>query len=243
MSKIGALLAKDARAVSRDSFMLFMLLYGPLLALIGRLVVGEIAVPHLALYLAPAFPMLGALLVGNVLGFALVEERETRTFLLLRVAPLGERTLALYLCGAAGALALVSGTACALVFGVPVERPLLFAACLAVNALGAPFMMLLVGATASNKIEAMAIGKISGLLPSLPIVLFVIPAGLWWLLAWSPWVWLYLGMLHGVTPDALAAELALTAPALPDFVWPVAALALILPALPLLLRRYRREVQ
>ena len=241
MSHVTTLLTKDARAISRDRFLLFMLGYGVLISLALRFLVPLFdALPHLALYVAPAAPMLGSLLAGTVLGFALIEERETRTWLLLRVVPLTGRTLALYFVGGGALLGLTIGLACAAAYGAPVVRPGLYALLLLANALAAPLLMLFLGAFAANKIEGLALGKIGSSASATPLLLFLLPAAWFPALAWSPWTWLYLGFLRAHATDAELAELAIRAPAVPD--WSTWGLPVILCSVisTIFARRYRR---
>ena len=89
MNQIRALARKDIRVIYRDRFMLFIAAYALILALVARLGVSWVPVENdnLDLYLAPAIVMFGTLLLGTLLGFALIEEREQGTWLLLRVLP------------------------------------------------------------------------------------------------------------------------------------------------------------
>ena len=88
MSKIGALVRKDARGIYRDGFLLYMCAYVPLVAIASRLGVPWIPVENLALYLAPWLVTLGGSIAAIIFGFGLIEERERQTLLLLRVLPL-----------------------------------------------------------------------------------------------------------------------------------------------------------
>jgi predicted permease len=98
--KLTALLAKDLRGILRDRLLFFLLAYSVVLAAIARVVVPLIPVEGLGLYLAPAVVIIGTLLVGSVLGLLLVDEREAKTWLLLRVLPVSDASLGLYLLGA-----------------------------------------------------------------------------------------------------------------------------------------------
>lgn len=243
MSHVATLLAKDARAIARDRFLLFMLLYGVLISLALRFLAPLFDVPHLQLFLAPAPPMLGSLLAGTVLGFALIEERETRTWLLLRTVPLTMRTLASYFVGGATALGVLIGLACAAAFGAPVERPALYVPLLVANGLGAPLLMLFLGAFASNKIEGLAMGKIGSSASAAPLLFFLIPPAWVGLLAWSPWSWLYVGLLRAHATDDQLAALWLELPSVPDWsTWAVPVI-LCLALSGLFARRYLRLAQ
>lgn len=243
MSHVATLLAKDARAIARDRFLLFMLFYGLLISLVLRLLAPRFDVAHLELYLAPAAPMLGSMLAGTVLGFALIEERETRTWLLLRVVPLTARTLATYFVGGSALLGLVIGVACAAVYGAPVVRPALYVPLLVANSLTAPLVMLFLGAFASNKIEGLAMGKIGGSASATPLLFFLLPPAWLGLLAWSPWSWLYVGLLKAHATDEQASALALHWPPVPDWsTWAVPMLLAMGLSL-LFARRYLRIAQ
>jgi fluoroquinolone transport system permease protein len=243
MSHIATLLAKDARAIARDLFLLFMLGYGLLISLALRLLTPLFDLAHLQLYLAPAPPMLGSLLAGTVLGFALIEERETRTWLLLRTVPLTGRTLALYFVGGGTALGLVIGLGCAVAYGAPVVRPGLYVPLLVANALGTPLLMLFLGAFASNKIEGLAIGKIGSSASATPLLFFLLPPAWFVLLAWSPWSWLYLGLLKAHATDAQLTELAFEMPPVPDWSTWLVPVILCVALSALFARRYLRLAQ
>lgn len=238
-TKLGALLAKDAQGIVRDRLMLFLVGYGMFIAAVLRFVVPLAPIEGLDAFVAPAVPMIGSLLVGSVLGFALVEEREARTWLLLRVLPISERSLSVYLYALATLGGLVAGAACAAVYGQPVERPGLFVAALASASLGAPLIAFFIGSMASNKIEAMAMGKLANIPVAAAVLAFVIPAPWHVLLWWSPFYWIYLVLLRSMASDALLADAPLVIPVLPDpaFVLIPAAL-LVLTTLPLI-RRFR----
>ncbi len=239
-SKLAALLAKDARGILRDRLLIFLVGYGLLLAAVLRVVIPWIPVENLPLLVAPAAPFIGTLLVGTVLGFALVDEREAGTWLLLRVLPLSEASLGAYLLGVTTATALVSGAACAAIYGQPVERPALYAAALLTTALGAPAMAFFLGSLASNKIEAMALGKLSNIPVSAPLLAFVLPAPWHLALAWSPFYWLYLALLRSSAPEHVLATVPLTWPAVPDAALVAIPALLLLAASALLARRFRR---
>ena len=91
MSASVTLLRRDLRAISRDSFFLFMLAYVPILAIALRLGLPWLPIEYLDLVLAPFVVGFGAALVATVFGFGMIEEREQRTDLLLRVIPLTAR--------------------------------------------------------------------------------------------------------------------------------------------------------
>lgn len=241
MRQLLALARKDARIVIRDSFLVAILLYTLVLALVARVVVRWIPVERLSLYLAPAMVLLGALLLGTVLGFALIEESEQGTWQLLRVLPLDARTLVLYLGAGSGLVSVVVSLLAAFVYGRPVADFPMFLLMVAVSSLCAPLMMLLLGAMASNKIEGLAVSKILGLLLVTPGAAFVLPVPWQLLVAWSPFYWVYLGLLRAYAGDTSFSS-AIHWPAHPPWLLVVAPLALLCVGNALLVQHYRRRV-
>jgi predicted permease len=237
--KLTALLTKDLRSILRDRLLFFLMAYALVIAAVARLVVPHVPVPGLGLYLAPAVVIIGTLLVGSVLGLLLVEEREARTWLLLRVLPVSDASLAGYLFLVACGLGLVTAVGCVAVYGQPVVRPGLFAAALVVASLGAPVLTLMLGTLASNKIEAMALGKLMNFPVAMPLLAFVVPAPWHVALMWSPWYWIYLALLRSLaTPEALASA-PIVDPAVPDAVVIALPVVLLLAVSVALARRFR----
>jgi len=111
------------------------------------------------------------------------------------------------------------------------------------NALGTPLLMLFLGAFASNKIEGLAIGKIGSSASAAPLLFFLLPPAWFAALAWSPWSWLYIGLLKAHATDDQMAELVLHWPPVPD--WSTWAVPVILCAAlsALFARRYLRLAQ
>ncbi len=240
---IGALLTRDARNVARDPLLLFLLTYGALIAVVARFAGPYIPVDLIGLYLAPAVIIVAAQLGGAILGFSLVEEREQQTWLLFRVVPSGATTFAVYVIAATALIALTTSALCAIVYGRPVVNPGVFAGSLFAAAMGAPLFLLFLGAFASNKIEAMAMYKTGGSVTAVPILIFLMPSAWHWTLWWSPWYWVYLGLLRGyATVDELqAAGIAL--PLDPSWPYWLIPITMCTGASLLLARRYRTLVQ
>jgi fluoroquinolone transport system permease protein len=243
MSKIGALLWKDARGIYRDGFLLYMCAYIPLVAIAARLGVPWIPVENLALYLAPWLVTLGGSIAAIVFGFGLIEERERQTLLLLRVLPLSRATHFAYLIITTGLLSCVLGLVAAAVFGQPVADLPCFLLMLAAGSLAAPLGMLMLGVAAANKIEGMALAKLVSSLSLVPALVFAVPAPWQILLAWSPHYWVYLGLLRAYAGEAQLAGLAVHWPGHPGWVDPLAAAILCLGGIALLARIYRTRVR
>ncbi len=239
MKKIAALLRRDIRGIYRDGFLVMAASYSLVIAVAMRFLIGLVPVDNIQLYAAPFIPLIATSLIGLVFGFGLIEERETKTWLLLRVTPLSDTTLTAYWMVAVSGFCLVISLLSAVIYGLPPAMLGSFLALSVVTALSAPLVMLMLGALASNKIEGMAIGKIISSSSLLLVGMFVLPS--WWglLLVWYPWYWTYLGFLRAYAGPDVAVSLAVSWPAVPA--WSYAAIPLLLSTvgIVLLARRYR----
>jgi fluoroquinolone transport system permease protein len=194
-ARILALAHKDARGIARDRFLLWIALYPIVLVALLRLVLPSIPVEGIALYLTPASAILAPSLIGILLGFSLIEEHEQKTWELLRVLPLRERTLWGYLIGGALALAFVLSLVCSAIYGRAPTAPGRFLVMTAAAALVAPALAVLLAAVARDKIQGLALGKILSAPSVAPVLAFFIPEAWQPLLFWSPWYWIYAGLL------------------------------------------------
>ena len=211
MNAVMALARKDFTVVYRDRFLVFIAAYALILAAVTRWGVSFIPVDHLDLYLAPGIVLVGTLLLGTVLGFSLIEEREQGTWLLLRILPLGQGTLHLYLVATASVLSIAISLLAAAIYAYPVADWPLYLFMLASSGLAAPLMMLALGALARNKIEGLAVSKILSAVGFLPALIFLVPVPWQLLAAWCPFYWLYLGLLQGLRERPHGGRCALLA--------------------------------
>jgi fluoroquinolone transport system permease protein len=239
MSSLAALLRRDARVIYRDSLLVFLPIYALVLALAMRWGLPLVPVDDLALYLAPCVVLFGALLLGTVLGFALIEEREQGTWLLLRVLPVRQRALFVYLAGLSSLLSAGVGLLAALIYGQPVADYPAFFSMLLSSSLLAPLVMLVLGVAASNKIEGLAVSKVLSASFLLPAVVFVAPMPWQLAIAWFPGYWVYLGLLEAYAGDPTA--LALYWPGYPLWLEIAAPALLSLAAVRLLARAFGRR--
>ena len=242
VAKLAGLLHKDARGIYRDHFMLFLCGYPVLLVVLLRVALPWIPIAHMDVYLAPVAVMLSSNILGFVLAFALIEEREQQTWLLLRVLPLRQSTLFGYLGLTSTLASFAVSLVCAALYGLAPVDPGRFLAMAAVSALVAPFMMLLLGAAAANKIEGLAIGKIVSSSSLLPALVFVLPPAWQLLLVWSPWYWIYLGLLRAFASEAQLATWITHWPGHPGFAYVLVPTLLTLVGSALLVRIHRRRV-
>ncbi len=241
MNQIRALARKDIRVIYRDRFMLFIAAYALILALVARLGVSWVPVENLDLYLAPAIVMFGTLLLGTLLGFALIEEREQGTWLLLRVLPLSSKTVFTYLAASASLLSLIVSFAAAMLYGYPVADWPAFVFMLVASALAAPLVMLLLGALAKNKIEGLAVSKIISGAGILPVLVFF-PASWQVVAVWCPFYWLYLGLLQAYAGDPTRFDVVHW-PAYPTWLPGVMSIVLSFVGMAVLVRMYTRSAR
>ena len=242
MKAVTALVRKDLRVIYRDRFMVFIAAYSLILALVARLGVGWVPIDNLDLYLAPAVVMFGTLLLGTLLGFSLIEEREQGTWLLLRVLPLSSKIVLAYFVVSASFLSLVVSFAAAMLYGYPVADWPAFVLMLVASALAAPLVMLLLGALAKNKIEGLALSKIISAAGTLPALIFFAPTS-WQIVAvWCPLYWLYLGLLQAYAGEPTELDL-LHWPSYPTWLPAVASIVLALVGMAVLVRMYTRSAR
>jgi fluoroquinolone transport system permease protein len=241
MGAFFALALKDARVVYRDGFLLTLTAMTLVLAVGMRLVVRFVPIGHIDLYLAPAAALLAPMMLGIVLGFGLIEEREQGTWLLLRVLPLSWTRWLLYLLGTSATLSFLLGLAAVWLYRRPAHAGFAIAMT-AAGALTGPLMMLVLGAFSRNKIEGIAIQKLASTLSFVPVLVFVVPPP-WQLLCggWCPWYWLYLGLLRAYAEDPSTLSRILW-PGVPDGLLVAAPFVLSMLATLALARRYRRAV-
>ena len=217
------LLRKDMRGIYRDGFLRFMIAYVPIFAIALRLAVPWVPIENLGLYVAPWCVGFGASLVAAVYGFTMIEEREQRTDLLLRVVPLTSRGYFGYLVATTSIFSFLAGLLAAALYGLPVADLPGFLLMTAIGSLQAPLGMLFLGVAAHNKIEGLALAKILSSVSFVPALIFVMPAPWQALLAWSPHYWIYLGLLRCYAGEPQLAALPLHWPAPPLWLPPVAA--------------------
>lgn len=217
MTWMGNLLRKDLLTVGRDRFLSYLVLYPLLTSLALRLLVPWVPVDSLDLLAAPLPVMMPPLFIGLILGFGLIEEKENRTWLLLRVVPLSPGRFFAYLVIVSGAASFVLSLAAAAIYGYPVARWGTFLLMAAVLSLTGPFLTVFLGALAANKIQGMAIAKVSSFAQLAPVVLFVLPPAWQWVAAWSPWYWGYMGLLTAhADPGTISALPGVRFPAYPE---------------------------
>jgi fluoroquinolone transport system permease protein len=196
---LSALVSADSRLLWRDPLLAWVLLLPLGLAVLFRTLIPRIGEALFAAFrfdLAAYHPLImgGYLMtapgiVGMVVGFLLLDERDARTLSALRVTPLSMRRYLAYRV----TLPLVAGTATTLV-GYPVtgmtHLPLMtLLPIAAVAALSAPSLALVLATAAPNKVAGFAVVKLLNVINLLPIVAFFVPPPLQYVAGVLPAFW------------------------------------------------------
>lgn len=198
---VAALLRADLRGLTRDPLLGPLLLMGPLLIVMVRLLVPPAqgwTAARFGIDLAAYYPfILGALFVldvpmnvGALLGMTVLEERDERTLAALQVTPLGLSGYTAYRLGLAATIGLIY-----LVVGLPAAglapagRLLAALPAALPGALVAPVAGLAVVSIARNKVEGLAVFKIGTLVLAAPLVAWFVAAPWTLLLGVVPTYW------------------------------------------------------
>jgi fluoroquinolone transport system permease protein len=186
LAPYGSLGAIDARSIARDSLLRWMILITPLFGLLLRLAVPPIAdslrsrfafqlEPYYALIVS-FLPLAVAGMIGTVVGFLLLDQRDDGTLTALLVTPL---SLGDYLRYRLAALLLASIALSSLALplaGLRPTTPLQLAVTSVVAAPLAPLYAMFLGSFAANKVQGFALSKAVGIV-MLPCIAayFVVP--------------------------------------------------------------------
>ena len=190
----------DARLISRDSFLTFMLVYAAIIAFVLRFGLpwlnqyfidqGVMPGDRISISLADIYPMIvaymgiyvGCVLIGSVFGFLLLDEKDQNTLRAMLVSPVPVEQYLLYRIGIPSFLAFF-----VIIFMwqiinqalLPIWQVLLISAA---GALAAPIIALFFATYAENKVQGFAYSK------------FVGTSGLVFLIGYfvaEPWQWLF----------------------------------------------------
>jgi fluoroquinolone transport system permease protein len=233
-STLRALAAADSRLLWRDPLLGWVLLMPLGLAVLLRVLIPTVAAALLTgtgFDLTPYYPLImgGYLMtapgiVGMVIGFLLLDERDARTLVALRVTPLSMRRYLAYRV----TLPLILGTASTLI-GYPLIgiSPLPLTSLLAITSvagLAAPLLAFVLATAAPNKVAGFAMVKVLNGVNLLPVASFFLPVPLQYVAGVLPTYWpmralwsaaageefvvfLVIGSIVGVVALVLAAAL------------------------------------
>lgn len=210
MKRTFALALGDYRNVARDSFLLMMLAVPFLLVLLLRFGIPFAAeklkeyvdlVPHyrFMLGLVLFFP---GMLYGAVTGFLLLDERDEGVLSYMAVTPLSTGGYLRFRIAAPTLISFVMGIILlpvAAIVPYPFWRTL---PVLLVAALSAPLMALFLSAFAKNKVEGMALYKLTGIVLAGPALAWFVKGDLSWIGGVFPTFWMMKAFLAGYTGGA-----------------------------------------
>ena len=197
---VGRLGRNDVRLIGRDRFLIFMFAFAAYIAIALRYLLpwadgylreqgvmpgGAIPIP-----LSDVFPMLvaymgiftGAMLVGTIFGFMLLDEKENSTLLAMLVTPVPIRSYLLYRVGLPAVLSFFVVTGMLLIIGqslLPIWQMSLLALG---GSLTAPIFTLFFATIAENKVQGFAYAKFGGVSGWIIMIGFFIT---------MPWQWLF----------------------------------------------------
>jgi fluoroquinolone transport system permease protein len=196
---VSTLIYADTRLVWRDPLLAWVLLLPLGLAALFRVLiprVGEALSAAVGVDLTPFYPLImgGYLMtapgiVGMVIGFLLLDERDARTLSALRVTPLSMRHYLAYRV----TLPLLAGTATTLIgyplIGLTALPMMTLVPIAAVAALSAPSLALVLVIAAPNKVAGFAVVKLLNMINLLPMVAFFVPPPLQYVAGVLPAFW------------------------------------------------------
>lgn len=189
----------DLRSVLRDSLLRWMVIYPILLALALRWGAPALSerlwiryqfdLPSYYVLLMSFMVELMPILVGMVIGFLLLDQRDDQVLFALQVTPL---TLNGYLAYRIAAPLVVSVAITLAIFPIAAlvevgTLPLFLLACGAAPL--APIFALFLAVFARNKVEGFALTKASGMLFLPPVIAWFVPPGWQWLFGVIPTYW------------------------------------------------------
>lgn len=216
--RLGRLVASDAMNISRDPMLLFatVLSLVPAIAFhFGRApmdawALASFGLVDLSRYVAPVVLLIPAFLVGWVTGFLALEDRDDGPLLALDVTPVGKGAFLAYRVSVTAAVT-IGITLFAWPLVVP-DQPVWVIATLALLiAMNAILAALVLPAVARNKVEGLALTKVTNILSLVPLIA-IIGAPWRYLAAFLPSFWIG-EMLdlsgEGTLPVGLVAGLAL----------------------------------
>jgi fluoroquinolone transport system permease protein len=189
----------DAKNVSRDPLLRWMIFYPLLLAGLIRWGVPLLAARLMAQFqfdLMPYYPLLMSfvllmtpMLAGIVIGFLLLDQRDDQTLTAIQVTPLTLNGYLVYRLSLPLVLSLIITLIIFPIAGlVEIDFGLLVLAALSAAPL-APFYALVLAAFAENKVQGFALTKALGILLVPPLIAYFVPPPWQWIFGLVPLYW------------------------------------------------------
>ena len=203
---VGKLGRNDLKLIGRDSFLLFMFSFAVIIAVVLRFGLpwldgqltenGVLPNATIAMTLPDIYPMIvaymaiytGALLVGTVFGFVLLDEKDNYTIRAMLVTPVPLNQYVMYRVGGPVILAFVIILGMALFINqalLPLWQMILISAG---GALTAPIVSLFFATVAENKVQGFAYSKFGGISGWTILIGWFVPEPWQWLIGiFPPW--------------------------------------------------------
>lgn len=189
----------DAKSVVRDSLLRWMLLLPILLALLMRWGVPGLANSLLTEYgfdLRPYYPLITSfmvlvspMLIGVVIGFLLLDQRDDGTLAALQVTPLSLNGFLIYRITVPMVLGVLLTLAIIPLTGLVQIHPLSVLVVAVAAAPFGPIYALLLPCFADNKVQGFALMKALGILSWPPIIAYFLPPIWQWVMGIVPTYW------------------------------------------------------
>jgi fluoroquinolone transport system permease protein len=213
--RFSILFGSDARNVTRDPTLLFAIVFSAVPAIAGfyfrdainAAIAANFGLENVFAFIVPMLLTLPAFMIGWVTGFLFLEDRDDGPLLAVDVTPTGKRGFMAYRIAITAAITFaltLLGSALLLPEG-GVTTALVLSTMVALDAVG---MALILPAFARNKVEGLALTKVTNLLSFAPFIALV------------PGPWRFLG---GWIPTFWIGEIVLKAPGFPSAHFLIAA--------------------
>jgi len=201
---VRGLVITDAKQIARDRFLLFISFYSLFLALAVRFGVPPLAalllerygidfVPYYGLIASFVALTLGGSMVGLVLGFLLLDARESRVIEALSVTPVTFDRFLSYRIAMPMVLAVALNPLCAVLAGIGLPGPIPMLALSLVGVLFAGQSTLALATFADNKVQAFAIMKMISSAGMIPMAAYFVGEPWQFLFGLFPPYWLFKG--------------------------------------------------
>jgi fluoroquinolone transport system permease protein len=216
-----ALIGADSRLLWRDPLLAWMLLVPVGLGLLLRvllpagrealLAAGGVDMAAYYPLILGGYVMTAPGIVGMIVGFLLLDERDARTLAALRVTPLSPRRYLAYRISVPLTAGIATTVACYPLVGVVALPFGTIVAIALVAGLWAPLLALILAAAAPNKVAGFAVMKVLNSINLLPVVAYFLPVPLQYAFGVLPPYWPMRALWSASAGDAYAGYLVVGA--------------------------------
>lgn len=189
----------DVRTVGRDPMLRWLIFVPILLALAFRWMVPVVTerlmsrygfdlVPYYTLIVS-GIPLMAPNIVGVVVGFLLLDQKDDGTLAALQVTPLSLDGYLAYRISVPMAISVVLSIVAVPLVGLVEVHPLTVLLVALMASPLAPFYALLLAGFANNKVQGFAVAKMAGILSWPPVIAWFLPVVWQWVLGIVPQLW------------------------------------------------------